>query len=183
MNDTEYLQWVELGLRRTLTPAESERFEQWLAAHPEHREHWILDERLSTSLRSLPDRELSPRFTQRLLGRIEHEESIVRSGDAPVQPSLAWAWLRRWARPAALVVVLAAGGVTAVRSTQNRELADQARNAVWFAQLASLPAGSSVPAGSASGLTWLQDYDAISRLPSLNESGARADTELLALLK
>lgn len=181
MNEADYPKFVETGLRRPLTAEEARQVEHLLDRHPGLRQSWSLDDALNTSLRSLPDAPLTPGFVMRVLAEIERPV-------ASPAPSRGLEWLAalsgRWWRPAIFASMLLAGGFFTIHTYQIRNLETLARNATWFASLATIHA----PAASAgnthpSAFTWLEDYSAISLMPSGSEIGVAADTDLLAALK
>lgn len=153
----------ETGWRRELTVAETAELRAWLAAHPEARPDWELDEQLTRALRGLRDAPLASNFTARVLQAVESE-----------RPAPGHAWWRsgwqpaRWAPRLALVAVALAVGLF---TYHQYEVA--ARQALGQ-KLAAFGAVKSVPSPEV-----LQDFDAIRRLGQTPP----ADVALLKVLE
>ena len=163
MNEAEYQELLEASWRRELTSAEVARLEAGLARRPELRAGWEAESGLSRLLDRLPEPQLSSNFTAAVL-----REAQRLATPAASRPFLADLWERLFPRPAvgvAWVAVMLGLGWLAVEQAQtssqrrrNSELAD------FFKAVAP-----SDPA-------LLQDFDAIRRLPQLE------DEELFAVL-
>ncbi len=106
---------AEVVARRGLTIEEQARLEAWLAAHPEEREHWQEETRLTALLLRLPPAPMSSNFT----ARVRH--AVERAAAHPTPAGLlrwrAWATTLRFGWPTA-TAALALALVLAVQHQQ-----------------------------------------------------------------
>ncbi len=151
VNESEYQDLWAIAVQRELNGLEKARLEAWLAAHPDARADWVLDERLTRCLRLLPDIPPSTNFTAQVLHQVERSSDRRRAHDTP-------AW-RRWVgaltygwRSAAACGVLAM--LIAVPYHQARQREALAR---------SLEA---LPAISLAEVELWRDFDSINSLPA-----------------
>lgn len=184
MKNPAFEKIVETAQRRPLNSSEQAELDHCLRQSPELREEWALEQKLNLSLRSLPDAQLTPGFTERVLKAVENENLATQ------EPTTTWARLiqlaGRWLLPATAALTLLIGGVLTARFNANQQLAATGSKAAEFASLGYL-VPSTAPSSLASAnsdtppFQWLKDYDTISLLPSQDE--ITADVELLASLQ
>jgi hypothetical protein len=119
MNRDEREELRALLWRRPLSEEEKARLQAWVAAHPEEREDWELEQGLTLALSRLREQEVPSNLAARVWAAIEGEESHERGWR--------WAeglgWLRgvwiRWAVAGAAAVLV---GVTWWQGAQAPEV-------------------------------------------------------------
>ncbi len=167
MSETEYQKLLNARLQRELTAAEQARLEELTSQHPEIRDHWDEEMRLSGLLDRLPDAPLSSIFTARVLEAAQSEEL---PGRAARRPRL-FGWLpMRWvhAATAGCVALALAWIVQDQRRVALRaELADD---------LAQISAVALAPDAELDALMHFEEIDRLGEQPVV-------DDELLAALE
>lgn len=153
MNDTDINKLRDATARRSLNAEEEARLRAYLTAHPEFRQAWEEDFRLTSALRRLPDAPLASNFTAQVMSAVHRKEARHRSY-----------WRRNWFRwlvtqasrweTATATMVLALGWLTALHF-QARHRAEVAQGAAAVVRIAALPP-----------VRILQDFDSIKNLPS-----------------
>ena len=94
---------AEVIARRGLTVEEQARLDAWLATHPEEREHWQEETRLTALLSRLPPAPMSSSFTARV--RQEVERAATRPAPVGLLRWRAWATTLRFGWPTATAVL------------------------------------------------------------------------------
>ena len=161
MQDSFNQQFRELMWRQRLSAEEQSRLSDFLAAHPQLRQEWELEKRLTQSLDRLRPVPVSSNFTARVL---------QAAAKAPVQKR---SWLEqfklpRWAPQLAGVSLMLALGLFCLRQYDTSHHQQIARDLVPITRTADLPE-----------MDWLKDYEAIDRLSKVQVG----DSELLAALQ
>lgn len=111
MKEHEYNELLEASWQRPLTVAEEARIEEYLVAHPEHRDDWEQENALNQMLGDLPDAPLSSNFTARVMQATELEDA---------RSNRKLTWFSRLKLPRlAWVPVIAALGFFAVQWSKN----------------------------------------------------------------
>jgi anti-sigma factor RsiW len=151
VNESEYQDLLETAARRALTAGEQARLEAWLAARPEARADWVMDERLTRCLRRLPDIPLPTNFTARVL----HKAERLAEGHRPRHVPVWLRWLRGlgpgWHVAGALGAVALVVGVQYHQARQRADLS------------LSLQA---LPAASLAEVDLWRDFESINTLPA-----------------
>jgi hypothetical protein len=168
MKNAERIQKLrETAWRRPLTPGETAELHALMAGAPGDTEDLQTDVRLTRTLLALPQSDVSPGFTDRVMAAIEREsESRWRVG------SPAWLlWLRNlgWMPRvafAAFAVLFVCIGAYRLNASQNRLLMAES-----MAMLSDAPAAPKPEV--------LEDFEAIQMM----SKAPAADEELLALMQ
>ncbi len=159
MNDPQKLR--EILWRRPLSADETAELRAWLAANPEARADWELEEHLTESVRRLPDVPVSSNFTARVLQAVDREK--VREAN-PKRVNPFW---KSWLPRIAFSAVVLCGGLFAYHQHTTAQRLERAQNVAAISEVAPDPAV-------------LKDFDAIRHL---NRTAVAPDEELLALLQ
>lgn len=151
MNDSAYEQLAAAAARRELTASEKAQLEAWLGLHPETREAWELERRLTLSLQRLADLPVPSNFTAQVLQATQR--SIRQRPD-----SVLTGWLR-WVRNRGHGWQLGVAGsalalIVTLQVHQTHQRAELARS------LAALPVS-----GLADVELW-RDFEQINALPN-----------------
>lgn len=151
MNESEYQDLWATVVQRELNGLEKARLEAWLAAHPDARADWVLDERLSRCLRRLPDIPPSTNFTAQVLHEVGRSSKRRRAQSAPVWRRWVGALTYGWRSAVACGVLALLIGVPYYQARQREALAR------------SLEA---LPAISLAEVELWRDFDSINSLPA-----------------
>ncbi len=161
MNRDEREELRALLWRRPLSEEERGRLEAWLAAHPEEREDWELEQGLTLALGRLREQEVPSNLAARVWAAIEGEES--RQRPRPWAEGLGWlrgVWIR-WALAGAAAVLV---GITWWQGSRAPE--------VLRPEVVQVLSELGPPEA-------LADFEVVSRL----FAGPTPDVELLSLLQ
>jgi len=166
MKDNRDEQWRERAWRQGLSPADRERVRDWLRAHPEVREEWVMERLLTGALGRLPDAAVPSNFAARVAAEIARVDAAAARGQAA-----GWfAWRRRpiWLPRLGFAALLLGTGFFSYR---HQVLAEQraamVRSVVTVSEVAPLP-----------GPRILKDFEAIRAMDQ-----TPPDVDLLRLLK
>lgn len=162
MRDLNFQNLKELSWRRPLTPEETSRLRQWLAARPEFQTQWEEEAALSQFLRRLPAAPVSSNFTARVLQAAL--QAPPRRGWRFWEALVRAAWLPRCALGASMICV----ALLSFHGYQAAQRERAARDLARVSRLAALPP-----------MAWLKDFDTIERLNKVQV----ADDDLLAALQ
>ncbi len=162
-NASLYQRLRETGWRRDLSGAETAELRAWLAAHPEARPDWELEEQVTRSLRGLRAVPVASNFTARVLQTVETQRDVpARAAGRRWWRPLVWAPRFAW-----LAVALAAGLFTYHQH-------EAAQRHALGEKIAAVSNVKTVPSPEI-----LQDFDAIRRLGQ----APPADVALLKVLE
>jgi anti-sigma factor RsiW len=164
--DPFFESWRETGWRRRLTPAEEERFAEWLAEHPDAQSECAAEANLNELLNALPNVPVPSNFTARVVQAAQCQ-STAPTKEKLSFPDEALAWCMRWLPKTALAAVLLAAGLTSYLHIQATRRAEWAKSLTTLAQPA-------MPSPEV-----LKDFDAIAALSSTPP----ADEELLKVMR
>jgi len=143
---------MRTAVRRELAPSEQAEVEAWLAACPEARVEWELDQRLTRCLRRLSDVPLSGDFTERVVLQVKSLSAKPASRRAMPEWVRWWqGWGHGWQWAGAFGVVVV---VVAMQYHETRQRAELAR---------SLEA---LPAISLADVELWRDFESINTLPA-----------------
>jgi hypothetical protein len=168
---------LDIVWRRPLTPVETARLRESLAAAPEPGDPWQAEQRLSVLLERLPEAPVSDRFTSRVLEALE-QAAVPEPERLPW-----WAWVRwsgralpSWAPGLAVAtaLLLALPAFWLYRHSDERS-----RLAAAVVRIAQ-PVHQVGLAVQLPGVEIFSDFEAIDRMRQLS---ALADEELLASLE
>jgi len=167
MSETEYQKLLNTKLQRDLSATEQSRLKELAAQHPEIRDHWDEEMRLSKLLDRLPDAPLSSNFTARA---IEAARLSELPGSAARRRRL-FGWIpMRW-------IQVATVGATAFAAAW---IVHDQRRVAMRAELAdNLSAISSVALAPDAEIEALTHFEVINRLGEQ----PIVDDELLAVLE
>lgn len=172
MSESEYQKLLDLRLQRALRPEEQSRLDELVSQHPEIRDHWDEEMRLSQLLNRLPDAPISSNFTARTLAAVKKESGPKRASGK----RLLFGWLPiRWIQAA---TVSAAALTTAWILYSQKQSEGRAQLAGDLAQFSSAALAPDAEKAEFS-LDALMHYDVIARL----ESHPIVDDDLLAVLE
>ncbi len=166
MNDTDINKLRDATARRSLNTEEEAQLRAYLAAHPEFRQAWEEDFRLTSALGRLPDAPLASNFTAQVMSAVHRTEARQRGRRRRNWFRWFFAQALRW-ETATATMVLTLGWLTALHF-QARHRVEVAQGAAAVVRIAALPP-----------MRILQDFDSIKNLPS---ASWREDAELLAVL-
>ena len=167
MNDTDINTLRDANARRPLNGTEEAQLRAYLAAHPEFRQAWEEDFRLTSALRRLPDAPLASNFTAQVMSAVHRTEARQRERRRRTWLRWFFAQALRWETTTA-TMVLALGWLT-VLHLQARHRAEVAQGAAAVVRIAALPP-----------MRFLQDFDSIKNLPP---ASWQKDMELLGAVQ
>jgi anti-sigma factor RsiW len=161
MENPEFQKMRESAWRKPLSPEDQARLDQWTASHPDAREDFELERRLTRSLARLPHAPVSSNFTARVL------KEATRS-PVPKRGWLSRLQIPRWIPRLAMGTLLLALGLFSVQQYHDAQQAKTARQLVSVGQLATLPKAD-----------WLDNFETIDRMSQVQV----ADADLLSSLQ
>jgi anti-sigma factor RsiW len=163
MNDPLNHPMRETGWRRKLTANEEAELRAWLAAHPDARADWEAEEKLTETLRALPEVPVATNFTARVLQAIQAETAGARP------PETSWRWLWRSFLPkAGVAAAIVSISLFTFTAAKRGSLAEKVQSVAAVSEVTSLPDPEV-----------LQDFEVIRQLSAT----PRPDMELLVLLQ
>lgn len=166
MKNAERIQQLrETAWRRPLTPGETAELHALLAGAPHEAEDLLTDVRLTRTLRALPQSDVSPGFTDRVMAAIERESERRQAGPAWLLWWRNLGWMPRMAF-ATCAVLLVCMGAYRLDVSQNRLLMAES-----MAMLSDVPAAPKPEV--------LEDFEAIQMM----SKAPAADDELLACMQ
>lgn len=172
MSESEYQKLLDLRLQRALRPEERSRLDELASQHPEIRDHWDEEMRLSQLLNRLPDAPISSNFTARTLAAVRKASAPERAAGKRVLPG----WLPfRWIHAATITAAALAAAWILYHQKQSE---GRAQLAGELAQISSAALAPDAEKAKVS-LDALMHYDVIARL----ESHPIVDDDLLAVLE
>ncbi len=167
MNHTDINKLRDAAARRSLDAEEGAQLRAYLATHPEFRQAWEEDLRLTSALRRLPDAPISSNFTAQVMSAVHRTEARQRTRRRRSWFRWLFAQALRWETTTA-TMVLALGWLTTLHF-QARHRTEVVQGAAAVVRIAALPP-----------MRFLQDFDPIKNLPS---PSWQADGELLDALQ
>ena len=164
-NDPLETRLREIHWQRKLSSSEKTELQAWLAAHPEARAQWAIEEKLSIALGQLSDVPVASNFTARVLQAVERDAAVAVSRQ---RGPWRWSWRLRWLPRFAVTAVVLGAGFASYRELVSLKFSRYGQSVAAVSNVSSLP-----------GPDVLRDFDAIR---ALNRTPA-ADEDLLAALK
>jgi hypothetical protein len=171
MSESEYQKLLELRLQRALLPEEQSRLDELVSQHPEIRDHWDEEMRLSGLLNRLSDAPVSSNFTARTLAAVQKETAPKRAPGRRLFDALPMRWIHA-------VTATAAAMAAAWFLYDQKQSAGRAEMAGDVAQVSSAALAHDTLKTEVS-LEALMHFEEISRL----ETPPIVDDDLLAALQ
>jgi anti-sigma factor RsiW len=166
MNDQNPSQWQQLAWRRNLSEAEAAELQRMLATDAEAREEFQNEAELNDLLERLPEAPaVASNFTAQVLQAVAKENA---AREREQRRSSAWRGIGSWLPKAAMACVVVGFTFAGYQRYEAHNRAVLAQEALAISSV--LPASPEV----------VKDVEPIL---SLNSDDAKADTELLALMK
>lgn len=171
MSESEYQKLLDLRLQRPLLPEEQSRLDELGSQHPEIRDHWDEEMRLSELLNRLPDAPVSSNFTARTLEAVQQETAPKRASRRRLFGGLPLRWIHA-------ATATAAALTAAWFLYDQKQSAGRAEIAGDVAQVSSAALAHDTLKAEV-GIEALMHFEEISRL----ETPPIVDDELLAALE